>query len=788
MRKDGGRPAPVPPGPRGATGLSDPAARPPGVVLAGMLDWGRGGPYPSLIEIVERRVPPPNRARIVHDRTTESMCRALDRSLAARLGRLVVVATVGLFATVAAGLVAGPAAASSVLAAQETPPDTLEPRELSDIEVEVTRTERSLREIPRAVSVVDREEVQMGKRTTSMEEGLRGIPGVFVQNRHNFAVAGGARINIRGMGSRFGMRGIHVVVDGVPLTLPDGTVQPTNLDLGSVGRVEVIRGPSSSLYGNAAGGVIRYETEFPASSPVRAEPRVQVGSHGFWKTHLKASGTLDRFQYLATASRMETEGFREYGAAEINRGNLLTRFEISDDTELRGVVNLYDMPFGENASFLNRTDAEENPTSVRDLAIEQGWGESATQGQIGLTLSHGFGGGTELQATGWGAVRDVRNPIPFQVIEVDRVAGGLRSELRGGTRIADMPLRWVTGTDLSVQRDQRQEFENQGVPPGGERTEAGALELDQRERVLGLGPFAELELEFAPSWRLTLGGRYDVYAFDVDDDLLADGDDSGSRTLTEFSPVVALGYSPVDWLELYTNYATAFETPTTTELSNRPSGRGGFNPDLEPVDVRSFEVGAKGRVPGVPLTFDVAGYLARVEGALISFEGANEQTFFRNAGEVSRDGLELAASWSIGPSLRLEAAYTYQDFIYDDFVTPEGDFSGNRQPAVAQHQLYTGLVYSTGGVRGEIDLRWVDDFPLDDANTAFNWSYRVVDLRFSLDRTLDDLRVRPFAGVDNVFDERYNASAIPNAFGGRFYEPAPGTEVYAGVSVPVPAE
>lgn len=669
--------------------------------------------------------------------------------------------------------------------AQEEPArDTLEPTRLEEVRVDVTRSEQELREIPRAVSVVGQQQVQAAARTTSMEEGLRGIPGVFVQNRHNFSVAGGTRINIRGMGSRFGMRGIQIVVDGVPLTLPDGTVQPTNLDLGSVGRVEVIRGPSSSLYGNAAGGVILYRTEYPASGPLRLEPRVQVGSHGFWKTHLEASGSVGDFRYLATGSRMETDGFREYGAAEINRGNFLAGYRFSDDTELRAIFNLYDMPFAENSSFLSREDASESPREVRDLALEQGWGESATQGQGGLTLRHSFDENTRLQATAWGAVRDVRNPIPFQIIEMERLAGGVRTELRGRNRIGDLPVDWVAGVDAAAQDDDRREFANEGVPSGGGSAVAGELQIEQTEQVRNVGPFAELEIEFAPRWRLTLSGRYDTYEFEVDDHFLTDGDDSGSRTLTEFSPTVALGYTAADWLSVYANYATAFETPTTVELSNRPSGEGGFNPNLDPVDVRSWEIGAKGTVPGTDLSFDVAGYLARVDGALISFEGPSEQTFFRNAGQVDRNGFELATSWALAAPLRLRLAYTYQDFAYRDFVTPAGDVSGNTQPAVADHQFFAGLVYQGEVLRGEANVRWVDDFPLNDANTAYNWAYRVVDLRLSARADVGRMQLRPFLGVDNLFDERYNASAIPNAFGGRYYEPAPGTEVYGGISVP----
>lgn len=653
------------------------------------------------------------------------------------------------------------------------------------IEVTVTRAPREAERVPQAVSVLGVEELQAGERGVSLDEALREVPGVFAQNRRNYSFSGGVRLNIRSPWPRFGMRGIQLLVDGVPLTTADGTTQPGNIDLASAGRVEVIRGPSSSLYGNAAGGVVSFETEYPDAAPFTLEPRLQFGSHGFWKAQAKASGSSGRIGYVASASRTEVDGFREYSASELTQLNLLARILASDRTEVRGVFNLFDLPFGENSSTLDRETALTDPEAVRSIAVAQGWGESATQGQGGLTLRHAFSPLHSVRATGWGLWREIRNPIPGQVIVLSRAAGGMRSEY-SGEATGGVPLRWTTGFDLSWQRDDREEFENEGVPEGGDEALAGELALAQRERVLGLGPFAELEIELTPAWRLTLGGRYDFYDFEAEDRFLSDGDDSGGRTMSELSPMVGLSFEAAPWITLYGNYATAFSTPTTVELSNRPTGEGGFNPELGPEDLRSFELGAKGWVEEARLRYDLAAYFARLDDALISFQGPTERTFFRNAGEVDRRGFEVGVTWAPAGWLEWRLAYTYQDFEYEEFATPDGDFSGNPEPGAPPHQLFVGLTHRAPfGLRSEANLRWVDAFPVDDANTAFNWSYRVVDLRFSLDRPVGSVRVQPFLGIDNLFDERYNASVITNAFGSRFYEPAPGTEVYGGLALPL---
>ncbi len=215
------------------------------------------------------------------------------------------------------------------------------------------------------------------------------------------------------------------------MTMADGTTEPTNIDLGSLGRVEVLRGPSSVLYGNSAGGVINLQTEFPSSGRLAVQPDVQFGSYGYRQQQVKAAGASGALSYVVNTSRLETDGFRQHSHAEVRRANVAVRAALSNATSLRGVFNVYDLPFGESASTLTLADARKAPTSVRPQAFTQGWGESTTQQQAGLTLEHQFTEGHAFRATGWGLTRDVWNPIPSAVVSVERRAAGLRSEYLG---------------------------------------------------------------------------------------------------------------------------------------------------------------------------------------------------------------------------------------------------------------------------------------------------------------------------------------------------------------------
>jgi iron complex outermembrane receptor protein len=666
--------------------------------------------------------------------------------------------------------------------------DTLPVYRTSEIAVRVARSVATLAGLPFAISVADRTAIQVAERTVSLDEALRFVPGLFVHNRRNFSM--GDRVTARGMGARaqFGVRGIRVLADGIPLTLADGQSTLTNLDLASVGRVEVIRGSASALYGNAAGGVLSYRTELPVEQSVMLEPLIMGGSNGFLQTRLKASGSTGGLSYLGSLGYHRTDGFREYAEAEIFRANLLLAGRVGQTGQIRGLLNFYSTPFAQNASSLTLEDATDNPRMVRSFIVGQGSGEDATQGQAGVSLDLPIGQSTRLRTTAWGLWRDLWNPIPGRIIQIDRLGGGIRSELSGviGDRVD-----WVGGVDLELQRDERDERENLGVDEEvpESRAREGEVLLDQRERVVGLGPFLRLGIGLGERWTLSLGGRLDVYRFDADDHFGIDGDDSGDRTFTEFSPAAGLAFDAADWLEVYGNLSTAFQTPTTSELSNQADGSGGFNPDLGPERTVGGELGVRGSFEGARLGYGVSAFLANVQDALIPFEGPTEEAFFRNAGEVERAGIEVALGWEPSADWRTELAYTVQRLRFEEFEIDGDDFAGNDEPGVPNQWLTLGLTHTPSiGLRSEINFRWVDAYFVDDANTASNPSYRTVDLRFSLDRTEHGWPLRVFLGIDNLFDERYNGSVVPNAFGARYYEPAPGIEVYGGVSWPIGTE
>jgi len=660
----------------------------------------------------------------------------------------------------------------------------------------VTRSDQQLSSIPQLIAVVQRDQIEFAQRRVSLDEALRGIPGLFVQNRRNYGLSGGIGLSIRAPQPRFGLRGLSIIQDGIPITTADGTTEPGNIDLGSVGRIDVVRGPSSVLYGNSAGGVISLETTFDTSRPLTVTPDIQFGSNGYNRQQIRVDGGNDRTQFMASVSRFLTEGFRQNSAAKITQANTVVRHELSASTEIRGVFNLYDAPFAESSSFLNEADARAEPVRsstggclsgaclARGVALSRHWGEGTNQGQGGLTLEHRFSDTQLFRVTGWGMWRKLDAIGAFQNIELKRGGFGFRSEYLGGTQIGSIGVEWATGFDVASQNDDRQEFAQVApATPGGESTN-GKLRVDQTEDVLSAGPFAQVTIVPTDRVALTAGVRWDYYDFSAGDRKLDDGDQSGERTMDAVSPSVGVTFAAAPGVNIFTNFSTAYETPTTVELSNTPTGDGGFNQDLGPQDLRSFEVGLRGLIEPARLRYEVAVYTSTVDNALVSFQNPLSQDFFRNAGQSSRDGVELLLRWVPNSSFNARFAYTYQDFVFEEFKTDSDNFSGQAEPGAPPHRIFTGFNYTAPfGLRSGATVRWVDEYTLNNLNTVFNWAHTVVDLRFGYEATWGNSTVRPFVGFDNLFDERYNSSAITNAYGGRYYEPSPGREVYGGLTI-----
>jgi len=646
------------------------------------------------------------------------------------------------------------------------------------ITINATRVEKNPDEIPAAVSTIGQDEIQLGRQQLSLDESLSGVPGLFMQNGYNFAQD--LRVSIRGFGARssFGIRGIKVIVDGIPETLPDGQGSVDGVDIGSASQINVIRGPVSSLYGNASGGAILIESERGPVIPF-VETRATFGEYNYENLQLKTGGETGNLNYMLNLSDMSIDGYRDHSEFENTQFNGRFEYSLSDSSSLLTSIHYTDQPKANDPGGITAEDAEDDPTQAREQNLMFDAGEELKQTRIGLLYKTSLDQGRDLEARVYNTTRDFDNKLPF----VDGGAVSLDRDFTGGgikyiveDVVVGRKNRLLLGFDYDLQDDDRQRFENNMGTIGAET-------FDQNEEVTSVGIYLQNETRLTELTELTVGVRYDEVEFDVDDKFLSDGDDSGRITLDQVSPMVGISVKQGDNTHLYATISTAFETPTTTEFAN-PTG-GGFNQDLDPQESINYEVGMK--VSTVAYRFEVALFHIEVDDELIPFELAGQpgRTFYENAGSSTRDGVEVFYSRQLADELRFSTAYTYSDFKFDSFTDADNnEFDGNDIPGIPDNLLYFDLSwFGDSGFYAVWSTTYTDALFADNANDARVDSSRVSDIRMGHNGFYDDWEVSSFLGVNNLFDEEYNSNIRINAFGGRYFEPAPDQNAYIGITI-----
>ena len=632
-------------------------------------------------------------------------------------------------------------------------------------------------DFPAATSVLSGDDVGGGRQQLGLDEPLARVPGVFAQNRYNFAQD--TRIAIRGFGARssFGIRGIRIFVDDIPATLPDGQSTVDAIDLGAVERIEVIRGPSSGLYGSASGGVISLYSRDVAPGD-RARARLALGDHGYRDYRVSAGGEHGSVNYSGSAVRTELDGFRRHASAERNLLSARVRHDL-EAGDVLVVAGLLDSPLARDPGALTAIEATADPRAAAPNNLRFDTGESVSQQKLGVVVRRVLGASHEWRWKGYGLARQFDNRLPFTGVELDRRFAGTSLEYRHVGLLAGRGYRLLLGLDVERQDDDRRRRAN-------DDGQLGVTTFEQRERVSAVGLFAHHELGISDRWQLSAGMRFDQVRFDIDDRFLADGDDSGDVAFGQWSPTLALRWRAEPRLRLYGRFSTGFETPTTTELAS-PTGGGGFNRGLDAERAANFELGAKGDLGAAAARFQLALFHIEVNDQLVGFEIPTSpgRFAFENAGRSVHRGLEVGLVAGPLDGWRAQAAYTWSDFRFERFRDRTGArFDRNRVPGIPQHLLNIGLDYTgPGGIGAGADVRVVGAYFADNANRTTVAGHAVVDLRATYRRRVHAADVEIFAGLNNVFDRAYNANVRLNAGGGRFFEPAPDRNVYMGVEL-----
>jgi len=696
------------------------------------------------------------------------------------------------------GLVSpGPAAGQS---AATTP--QREPTNLPVVQVHAIRLDIAPFDLPAALSVVRVDPAAVGQPGVNLSELLVGVPGILARDRQNYAQD--VQISIRGFGSRatFGVRSIRLYVDGIPATLPDGQGQVSHFNFDSAERIEILRGPFSVLYGNAAGGVVQLWSAAGTPTPLTTVG-VNAGSRDSFRASVDTRGTLGAVDYNVAGSLFLSGGYRPHSRVRRESDNARFGVDLGSGRKLTLVVNRLNQPLAQDPLGLTRAQVNADSRQVTAVALQYNTRKRIEQNQLGAVYEQSLGNSDRLRVMGYFGQRGITQyqsiPVSAQrsplsaggKVALDTDYGGLDARWTRDGQLAGRDYEFVLGVSADGQWQHRRGYENF---IGDTLGVTGALRRNENDNVHALDQYAQWYWHVADAWSLLLGVRHDDVRFRARDHYITatNPDDSGDKNYAATTPVLGLGFRPSDDLRLYASYGKGFETPSFNELGYRSDGRPGMAFDLRPARSRNVELGAKWRIAR-GLAFDAALFRADTRDELAVATNRNGRSTYRNVGDTRRQGIELSLGGWLADDWRLDAGYTRLLARFrSSFLACGGTpclvpdvpvAAGNRLPGVPEN--YGSLRLRHGGELGwqqSLDLTGVGAVVVNDTGSGGHAAgYMLVGVDagyiFALDR---DTQLQLSARVDNLADHRYIGSVIVNDGNGRYFEPGPGRSFMLG--------
>ena len=648
--------------------------------------------------------------------------------------------------------------------------DTItKPLELKEVIIDAAHIKSIKKDLPFAVTQKNFNFSQKDLKQESLDEYLDGVPGLFSQNTNNFAQD--LRLSIRGFGARsaFGIRGIKLIVDGIPETTPDGQGQVDNLPLGIIDNLTILRGPASALYGNSSGGVIQIKTlsNFDKNF-IRF--RMQGGSFGYSLAQFIAGWKNDKTNILIFQNLSNSNGFRDFSSSKQEIFNAKISHEFSDKSKFNFQFNYTNSPYAYDPGGLNLEEVKQDYNQARQRNIDFDTFESIKHIKAGLNWEKKLSPKMILGTYFFSAHRDFEGKLPFEYggfINLKRNYFGFGANIEYSIKPSHfLQLR----VSVSDQKDNRKRYKNL-LGEKGENT------LSQKELFYNssISLLDQIKFDYG---LLRIAIRYDLQKIKAKPSFEIYNEKDNAIKLNVLNPSIGFTFNKFRNQSIYGSFATSFETPTLSELSANPTVQAGFNKSLESSLAKNFELGWRKDFSDIKLEAVIFHISTENEILPYELEQFQGRTFYRNAGKTIRRGLELYGSKETD-SYKAVLSYSFSDFIFDSYVVDGLTFDGNNLPAVPKHHAFLSFKYKfTPAIGGEIKSKHVGLFFADDKNNNEVEGYSIFQFRIWKDFKNYNL----YVGANNLFNKKYFDNIRINAFANRFYEPAPMRNYYAGIN------
>lgn len=678
-----------------------------------------------------------------------------------------------------AGLLSGGLSTAAISAEPPLTPDEIELANvmlLSPVVVTATRVEQNSFDLPVAITLVEKSQIQDAQLQMTLSESLIRVPGVTAQNRNQLSQD--PQISIRGFGARssFGVRGVRVYVDGIPLSMPDGVGQPGVVDLASMKGIEVMRGPFSALYGSSSGGVIHMLSEdAPKNATVSAS--AIFGSYDTRRQVLKAGGTIEALEYQVETSHFESDGYRDHSASKKDMATAKIRLNISEDTRLTALVNWFDQPETQDPLGLTRAEAfSGDRRQVWERAIAANTRVARDHTQAGFNLEHRFNQNNDVSVVAYAGDRSNLQYLstgpangfgvfPGRASQIERDFYGIDARWNNHGNLLNRPYKFTLGAAYGNMEDDRLDINtSDGVING-------TLNRDEKQTAWNSDQYAQVQWSALDRLDLHAGVRHTKVQMEVEDNFVAlpaNPDASGKVNYEKTTPVVGAVWKVNPAFNLYANFGKGFETPTLIEISNSDLAGNGPNLNLSPSKSDNYEIGAKAYVTDNTLV-NLTVFKTKTEDEIVVLSSGGGRTVYTNAGETTRKGVELSLNALLPRNFVFNGSYTLLDAEFET-----GANAGNKIPGTYHNQIYGEVTWkhAASGFNTALEGSYNSEVYVNDGNSDKAPSYTIFNLRAGFEQALRGWSFKEFVKVENLFDKEYIGSIRVNDANSRFFEPA----------------
>ena len=635
---------------------------------------------------------------------------------------------------------------------------------------------------PTSIYTIDAETIRSSGPQVNLSDVLARAPGVVALNRNNYAQD--VQISVRGFGARsaFGLRGFRLITDGIPATTPDGQGQASTVSLTSAEKIEVLTGPLAQLYGNSSGGVIQVFTREADPIPT-AKAQIFKGSYGLERTDWQFSQRVGNVGFVADYSTFDIQGYRDNSQAKREQFNSVTSVDLSTDTRMKLIANVFRMPFAKDPLGLTAAQFLANPKQAGNFALANDTRKTVNQEQAGVVIEHKLNQDARIQARIYGGNRD---NLQYQAtsatvgswVGLERDFHGLGLQAQGKQRLeAGKSVDWVVGFDQDYAGEKRQ------GGPAASGIKTGTINRNELNSSSNRDYFAQANWRVVSDWTFVTGVRQSSLELKSRDDYLTDGvNGSGAVSYAAANPVIGATWHVNDTLNIYMNQGKGFETPTLSESVYTKSGTtvvGLFNANLIPSRSQHVELGSKW-TPSATTRIDAALFRIKTDNEIVTSLSVGGRTAYTNASETIREGIEFSARHLINPNWQTQMTATVMNAQYASGTA----LAGKSLPGIPQKQLFTSFSWAENGFQTNgqkpllgkaANLDWIARSSLwaNDVNDATGAAagYGLLNAKLRQGFAWGSANFEAFLGVDNLTNKKAVSSVIINQASRQYFEP-----------------